>query len=463
MDPGRRVLEDGAVAVDGGQILEVGSSAELGSKHSASRTIDASGKIVMPGLLDGHSHAGHGLIKSLGMHNDLWYQACDRVYAEGSTEEFWEAEALLTAVERLRFGVTCSLTFFGGGDSVMRTDDTAYGDRHCGAVEKVGVREYLAVGPRRPPFPRRYSRWDGWERSDHEVSFEDQLSVSEALIRRWNREDGRVNVCMMLPTSHPERTPITGSELEDVKYMAQAARELSKRYGVLFTQDGHTGGTVKFAHNELDLLGPDALLSHSTDLTDEEIGLLMRTDTRVVHNPSAVASMTARCPVPELLDVGVTVMLGSDASAPDRSFDMFRHMFQCMRYHRRHYRDPRVMPPGKVLEMATVDAAKAMGLDRELGSLEPGKRADIILVDARRPHMYPMNMAVDRVAYYANGNDVATVLVDGDVLMEDGVVKTVDEGEVLEMAQREAEAAIDRNDLRHLLDYTEGYWGRSRY
>jgi cytosine/adenosine deaminase-related metal-dependent hydrolase len=125
-------------------------------------------------------------------------------------------------------------------------------------------------------------------------------------------------------------------------------------------------------------------------------------------------------------------MLGSDASAPDRSFDMFRHMFQCMRYHRRHYRDSRVLPAGKVLEMATIDAAKAMGLDQELGSIEAGKRADIILIDAYRPHLYPLNMAADRVAYYANGNDVDTVLVDGEILMEDRVVKTVDEAEVLE-------------------------------
>jgi cytosine/adenosine deaminase-related metal-dependent hydrolase len=173
--------------------------------------------------------------------------------------------------------------------------------------------------------------------------------------------------------------------------------------------------------------------------------------------------MTARCPVPELLNAGVTVMLGSDASAPDRSFDMFRHMFQCMRYHRRHYRDPRVLPPGKVLEMATVDAAHALGLGDELGSLEPGKKADVIVVDAFRPHMYPLNMEVDRVAYYANGNDVDTVIVDGEVLMEERVVKTVDETEVLELAQEETEAMLDRNDLRRLLDYTDGYWGRSRY
>jgi cytosine/adenosine deaminase-related metal-dependent hydrolase len=272
-----------------------------------------------------------------------------------------------------------------------------------------------------------------------------------------------VKICMMLPTAHPERRAFSQAELKEIKIQADAVRELTRKYGVLFTQDGHTKGTVKFAHEELSLLGPDALLSHSTDLTDEEIEICRKTDTKIVHNPSAVASMTARCPVPELLNAGVTVMLGSDASAPDRSFDMFRHMFQCMRYHRRHYRDSRVLPPGKVLEMATVDAARALGLGDELGSLEPGKKADVVIVDAFRPHMYPLNMEVDRIAYYANGNDVDTVIVDGEVLMEEGEVKTVDEAEVLETAQEEAEATIDRNDLRHLLDYTDSYWGRSRY
>ena len=463
MDPLRRILEDGAIAVEKGRILDVGPAVEIAGKYSADRVIDASRKIVMPGLFDGHSHAGHGLLKSLGMHNELWYKACEDVYSRGSTEEFWEAEALLTATERLRFGVTCSLTFFGGGDSVMRTDDPAYGDRHCEAVRRVGIREYLAVGARRPPFPRRYARWEREEKREYDVSFEEQMRVSEALVERWSKEPGRVRVCMMHPTSHPEHRAIEGEELEEERYRAQAAREISRRHGVLFTQDGHTKGTVKFAHEELGILGPDALLSHSTDLTDEEIDICKRTETRIVHNPSAVASMTARCPVPELLNSGVTVMLGSDASAPDRSFDMFRHMFQCMRYHRRHYRDSRVLPAGKVLEMATIDAARAMGLDSELGSIEADKRADMILIDAYRPHIYPLNMAADRVAYYANGNDVDTVLVDGEILMEGRVVKTVDEAEVLEMAQREAEAIIERNDLRHLLDYTAGYWGHCRY
>jgi cytosine/adenosine deaminase-related metal-dependent hydrolase len=464
MDPNRKIIEDGGVALEGNRILDVGPSTELASRYKASRVIDATDKIVMPGLFDGHSHAGHGLLKSLGYHNKLWNEACEKVYAEGSPPGFWRAEALLTALERLRFGVTCSLTFLGGGDSVMRTDDPVYGESHCEAVEEVGIREFLAVGPRRPPFPRKYARWDGVTKTDYTVSFEDQLATSRTLIEGWDGgADGRVRIAMMLPTSHPEHGGFKGEVLEELKYMAGAARGLSKEKGVLFTQDGHTKGTVRFAHEELGLLGPDALLSHSTDLTDEEIELCKKTDTRIVHNPSAVASMTARCPVPELLDARVTVMLGSDASAPDRSFDMFRHMFQCMRYHRRHFRDDRVLPPGKVLEMATVDAARAMGLGEELGSLEPGKRADVILVDARKPHMYPLNMAADRVAYYANGNDVDTVIVEGEVIMEGCEIKTVDVDEVLDLAQTEAEAMIDRNDLRRLIDYTDGYWGRSRY
>ncbi len=461
MDPERRVIKDGAVAVENTRILAVGKSLELESSYAAERVIDASGKIVMPGLFDGHSHAGHGLIKSLGLHSDLWYQACEEVYARGSTEAFWEADALLTALERLRFGVTSSITFMGGGDSVMRTDDPVYGNRHCRAVQKVGVREYLAVGPRRPPFPRMFSHWEGGIRRDQEVSFEDQLEACEALVEGWN--EGRVRVCVMSPTAHPEHGGIIGAEFEELKQQSQVMRELSRRHGVLFTQDGHSTGTLKFAHEELGLLGEDALFSHSTGLTDEEIDLCARTGTRIVHNPSAVASIVARCPVPELLDAGVKVMLGSDAAAPDRSYDMFRHMFQCMRYHRRHFRDPRILPPGKVLEMATIDAAVAMGVDGELGSLEPGKAADIILIEARRPHMYPLNMAVDRVTYFANGNDVATVLVDGEVLMEDRVVKTVVEDDVLDLAQGELEAALDRNGLSHLAEYTEGYWGHSRY
>lgn len=463
MDPTRRVLEDGAVAITADRIVAVGPSADLAKRFKARETIDAHRKIVMPGLIDGHGHAGHALVKSLGMDTEQWYPATEQIYARGSSVDFWRAEALLTGVEKVRFGVTTSLSFFGGGDMVMRTDDPAYGDAYMSAIDTVGLRFFLAVGPRRPPFPRTYTQWTGDSSRDVEVSFERQLEVSESLIKIWNGAgQGRLHIAMMFPTHHPETTPLTPAALAELTTQARAARALSKRYGLLFTQDGHSRGSVKFADAVFDILGPDVLLSHATGMTDEEIAIVARTGTRIVHNPSANAAMREQFRLVELLDAGVTVMLGSDGVAPDRSYDMFRHMFQAMRYHRAALKDTKVLPAGKVLEMVTIDAARALGLEKEIGSLEAGKKADIILVDWFRPHLVPMNMPLYRLAYFANGNDVSTVLVNGRVLMRDRVVLSVDETRVLEMAQREADAAIRRTGLERLTETPEGFWGRSR-
>jgi 5-methylthioadenosine/S-adenosylhomocysteine deaminase len=121
-----------------------------------------------------------------------------------------------------------------------------------------------------------------------------------------------------------------------------------------------------------------------------------------------------------------------------------------------------VLPAGKILEMFTVDAARALGMADEIGSLEVGKKADVILIDWFRPHMVPMNMPLYRVAYFANGNDVHTVLVDGRILMRDRRVLTVNEEEALLLAQRESEAAIRRTGLEALTATPEGFWGTTR-
>lgn len=464
MDSTRRVIDDGAVAIRADRIVAVGPTATITAAYSARDTIDAARKIVMPGLIDGHGHAGHGLVKTLGMDQDQFYPITEAIYARGSTEDFWRADALLTGVERVRFGVTTALSFFGGGDMIMRTDEQRYGDAYLQATQDVGLRYILAVGPRRQPYPSTFATWNGDSTTTQAVSFEQQLAVSEALIERWHgAADGRINLAVAFATHHQVETPVAGAELALLREQARAARALSRSRGLLFVQDGHTTGSVQFAHDELDLLGPDALLSHATELTDEEIALLVQTNTRIVHNPSANAASRKRFQLVEMLDAGVTVMLGSDGVAPDRSFDMFRHMFQAMRYHRFHWRDTKVLPPGKVLEMVTVDAAKALGMEDEIGSLEVGKKADVILIDWFRPHLAPMHMPLYRVAYFANGNDVTTVLVNGRVLMRDHKVLTINETEVITLAQREADAAIRRMGLDSMLVTPDGFWGRSRF
>ena len=460
VDPERRVIEGGAVAIAGDRIVAVGPTAEVAVAHPAPRVIDARGKAVLPGLIDGHAHAGHGLIKTMGGgRGDLWYQACETVYTVASTPEFWRAEAELAALERLKFGVTTGVSLLGGGVTILRTDEPAYGDAHCAGVVAVGTRSVVAVGSTRPPHPRRYASWDHGTATERMVSYADQLATCRTLIDTWHgSHSGRIRIALITPTLREEHVAQLGvATLDEAKAQARELRALSRRHGLVFTQDGHTRGSVAYAHG-LGLLGPDALLSHATGLTEEEIALCAETDTRIVHNPSAVASILARCPVTELMEAGVTVCIGSDATAPDRSGDLFRHMQQCMHYHRTFHRDPSWLPPGKVLEMVTIDAARALGLEAELGSLEPGKKADVVLVDLRRPHLYPANMPVFRLVYFANGNDVHTVIVDGEVVLENRAPTRVDEDAVLDAAQRETELMLDRTGFRSMLETPDGFW-----
>lgn len=454
MDPARRVIDRGAVAVRDGRIAAIGLAADL--PQTAAQVIDAGGNVLMPGLIDVHAHAGHGLIKTMGMDTgNRWEEICGEVYTVASPPSFWRAEARLASLERLRFGVTCGVSLLGGGDTIMRTDRPDHGTAHCDGAASIGTRSVVAVGPTRAPHPRIY----GGDGNRYPVSFDDQLATCRTLIDRHHGRDG-IQMALLYPVLRDEhQAGMTPADYAEAVRQAQATRALSRDLGVLFTQDGHEGGSVRRAQ-ALGLLGPDALLSHAINLHDDEIAICAETDTRIAHNPSAIASIRGRCPVIELRAAGVTVALGSDATAPDRSSDMFRHIQQAMHYHRRHFRDASVLPPGEALAMATIDAARALGMDDRIGSLEVGKEADMILIDMHRPHLYPLNMPAYRVPCFANGNDVDTVVVAGRVLMQGGRALHVDAARVLAEAQAEAEAMIARIGGQADLALPPGFWGQ---
>jgi cytosine/adenosine deaminase-related metal-dependent hydrolase len=459
IDSQRRVIEDSAVAIDGDRIVDVGTAAEIAPRYAPKRTLDARRKAVLPGLIDCHAHAGHGLLKTIGGGDaDAWMDACRVVYTVGSDEQFWYAEARLAALERIRCGTTTGVCLFGGGDSIMRVDDPRYAARHCAAIDEAGTRSFLAVGPSRPPAPRVYATWNGSERRDIEVDWATMRAACKEIVRAHHgTANGRVNICVVLPVWQPQHDGEHRQYERTFREQAADYAHLARSNGIRITQDGHRDGTLVIA-NELGLLGSDSFMSHSIDLTPQDIEACLATGASIVHNPSAIMSIRGRCPVPELIDAGVNVALGSDGIAPDRSYDMFRHMFQCMHYHRRHFRDARVLPHGKVLEMVTIDAARALGLDAEIGSLEKGKKADVILVDLFKPHLVPLNMPVFRIASFASGADVVTTIVDGRILMHDGDVLTVDERDVMEQAQEASERMLDRSGLRHLLQPSGALW-----
>lgn len=456
MDPARRVIADGAVAVGGGRILAVGPRAEVEAAHDAPRRIDARGRAILPGLIDGHAHAGHGLVKTMGNgDSEAWSEACRVIYTLASPPSFWRAEAALAALEQLRFGITTSVMLLGGGDSIGRVDDPAHGDAHVAGVNAIGIRRIMVLGPTRPPFPRPYRGTDGTLR---DVSFEQQAETIAALVGRHHGR-GRIACATLMPV-YREATH-DAAKVREIEAQGRVIRDIGTKAGAHFHQDGHRNGSIAMADRMFGLLGPDAWLSHCTDLTEADIETLVRTGAAVVHNPTAIAAVRGHCPAIALMERGVTVMIGSDGTAPDRSTDLFRHMVQAIRYHQRHARDDALMPPGKALEMVTIDAARGLGMADRIGSLEPGKDADIITVDLAAPHMLPANMPVHRVVFFASGADVRDVVVGGEILMRDRVVPHVDEAAVREAAEREAAQMLALAGLSALVEENPG-WGRTR-
>ncbi len=457
LDEQRRVIEGGAVAMRGGRILAVGTADEIAAQFpTPERVLDARGKAILPGLIDTHTHAGHGLVKTLGNGDSAaWSEACRIIYTTASPAEFWFAEARLAALERLKAGVTTAVSLLGGGDCVMRVDTPAAGEARARAIAEIGVRDMMAVGPRRPPFPHDYVMEDGTTRA---IRFEDQLETMGLLFERLH-DRGPMRLCTVLPVYR--QATHDASEVAEIKAQGRAVRELGAKFKARFHQDGHRANSIAMADQMFGLLGPDAFLSHCTDLTEGDIETLVRTGAHVVHNPTAIAAVRGFCPVVKLLDAGVNVSVASDGTAPDRSGDLFRHAFEAMRYAQRAARDDSLLPPGRALEMITIDAAATLGMEREIGSLEAGKRADLITVDLTAPHMVPANMPVWRVVCFATGADVRDVVIGGEILMESRRLAHLDEAEIVSAAEAETATMLRRSGLAHLAVEDPG-WRRTR-
>jgi cytosine/adenosine deaminase-related metal-dependent hydrolase len=456
MDPGRRVLEPGVVAITGNRIAAVGSPGEF-SGAAASREIDATGMCVLPGLVDSHGHAGHSLAKTAAEGPDQnWLEVVENIYLRYSTEDYWYVEAQLGALERLRFGVTTAYSMLG---NMPRADDPVYSFRHMEGAKTVGIRDIVGIGPANPPWPKKYSSWNQGKQTNYESDLETAIKTTETVLKAW-RAGGFGRTMVHVSPSRVGNLP--GLSDEKTLWQHQEIKRLANEYGTAINSHAYAGN-IKYARERLDILGPNVVLAHCTGISDEEVRILADTGTNVSHCPSARAMTRDRCPAVELLEAGANVALGTDGTGPDRTFDLFKEFRAVMWLHRAHFRDASYMPPGKVLEMATIDAAKSLGLEKEVGSLEKGKLADVTLVNIQRPHLYPWSMPVHRMVYEASGQDVDTVIVDGEVLMEKGVIKSIDENSVLKAAQREYGLALDRSDGWKYTAIPPNFWGKAKY
>jgi cytosine/adenosine deaminase-related metal-dependent hydrolase len=467
MDPSRRILGDGAVAVDQGRVLEVGESNSLAQRFKAQQMIDCHGQIVLPGLIDAHGHAGHCLLKTIASDTpSIWSRFITYVYQHFTTDEFWYIEGRLSALERLKAGITCGLSVIG---SEPRSDDPVFASNHARAYADLGLRAVIAVGPCNPPWPHSFSRWHHGRREVKQVSFQAAIEGAAAAIEAWNHgANDRIRVFITpflivpsLDSSGPTPADLAISLTSHDREQSRLVREIAERYQTRIHSDAFGGMVRLAAQDEYGLLGPDVSLQHCNGLSVEEIRILADTDTRVGHTPGP-SQGRARCPVPELMEAGVTVAVVTDGTSPRTPFDLFQAARKAQLVQQLLMKDAFYLPPGKLLEMITIDAARVLGWDNEIGSLEPGKKADMILVDWHQPHLTPAFMPVHRLIYQACASDVSMVIVDGRILMQDRKVLSADETEILAAAQAEAEALVSRAGLAEHMELPSSFWGKPR-
>jgi cytosine/adenosine deaminase-related metal-dependent hydrolase len=472
MDAADRTFSPGAVAITKDRIVAVGDDQDITSRFHAAEEIRVPDHVIMPGLVDPYSHAGHGLIKAIHRPGFGW--PANIVYFQATTPEWWEAEARLSALERVRFGTTTGLTVLGG--TPARADDPAYADAHIRGVLSVGIRDMLSIGPPdtfidHVPRPWIGVDWRTGAAVPRPFTHEQCMEVAADVVARWNgTHDGRIRVCIHPPyllgrfAPHPRvRYTYRDDDTPVLIAKAEEMRAFADRWHVLIHTHAFKG-SFAWAWSALgsrlyDIVGRDVVFAHANGLTREEVELLARSDAAVTCVATTDENVHyGLCPVVDLLAAGVRVGIATDGSAPNMNLNLWKDIHRTMLVHRIAANDPTVLPVGRALRMVTIEAAQAIGWDHEIGSLEPGKKADVITVNLRQPHLVPRAHIPQLLGYYAEGGDVANVIANGRVVMRDRTVLTVDLDETIAWAEREADAAFRRVDISEYLAQPEGYW-----
>ncbi|MBW2645430.1 MAG: amidohydrolase [Deltaproteobacteria bacterium] len=404
MDGERSVFCPGAVAVRGDLIVEVGEEQSVCSVFRGEKEIDARGGIVMPGLINTHTHAAMTCFRGLADDLPLMTWLNDHIFpAENKlSPEIVYQGTLLACAEMILSGTT---TFC---DMYLFEDSVAEAAKYAGMRALVGEVLYDFPSPNYGPI---------------EKGFE----YTEMLLDKW-KDDPLVSIAVEPHSPYlcsPDVLQRT-KELSDrysaplVIHLAETeheVRQMREKYG--FTPVGHLAN--------LDILCPRMIADHCVALTDEDITLMKRFDVKVAHNPESNMKLASGiAPLPELIKSGITVGLGTDGCASNNNLDLFQEMDSAAKLHKVSTLDPTVMDARTVVEMATINGAKVLGMDRLVGSLETRKKADIIVIDIRKPHLTPMYNVYSHLVYAVTGNDVTTVIIDGRVVMEDCILKTLD-------------------------------------
>src|SRR4051794_824647 len=405
-----RILTPGALAIDGTDIVDVDTPAAIGARYQAGETIDASGQIVLPGLINTHSHAPMVMYRGL---------ADDLALMDWLTKYIFPAEAKTVSPELVRVGTRLAAV------EMIESGTTAYVDMYyfeeeiAKATFEAGLRGVL--GETIIQFPVADAKTPA-----------EALARAERFIKEF-KDNG-----LVVPAVAPHAL------YTNDRASLAASAELGRKYGVpVLIHFAETEDEVRTARERyhatpaaaleaIGFWGPNTLAAHGVWVTDEDIAILKRHNVGVAHNPESNMKLASgAAPVMKYIAAGVALGLGTDGAASNNDLDMFEAMRQAAFLAKLATRDPTAVPARTALDMATIGGAQAMGMEKMIGSIERGKRADLIAVSVGAARQTPMYDPVSHLVYVTRGDDVRTTIVNGKVLMKERQVRTLDRRKVI--------------------------------
>jgi 5-methylthioadenosine/S-adenosylhomocysteine deaminase len=415
MDAKQAIYEDGSIAVRRDSIVAVGPRAEIESKYSAVQTINGKGKLVLPGFINGHTHVPMTLFR--GLHDDVtlndWlYKYIFPAEAKNVNEEFVRWGTRLAAAEQIRAGVTTFADMYYFEDTVAEETKAA------------GMRGVL--GQTIIDFPAPDNRNEG-----------EMLAYTERFLKKWQGDP----LIHAAPAPHSIYT-CSKKTLQDAAALARKyhapilihVAEMKKERDDSQKQNGMS--PVQYLE-KIGVLGPDVVAAHCIFVDEADWKLLAERHVGCVHNPSSNMMLASGVsPVPEMRRAGIAVGLGTDGPAgSNNDLDLMEEMDLAAKLAKITKMDPLALTAKAVVEMATIDGARALHMEKEIGSLETGKKADLVLIRLDAPNAVPMYDIYAQLSYALKSSDVDTVVIGGRVVMRDRKLLTVEEEEVLQKAR----------------------------
>jgi 5-methylthioadenosine/S-adenosylhomocysteine deaminase len=418
MDGERRVIEYGALAVKGDTIVAVGPRAAIAARYTAARLVDARGQLVLPGLINTHNHAPMVLFR--GIRDDVVLQEWLEKYifpaeARNVTPEFVEAGTRLAALEMLLGGTTLYADMYYFEDVIARVTKAA------------GLRGLL--GETIIDFPSPDSK-----------TVADALAYTEKFLQRWKGDPLiRAAVAPHSIYTNGEQTLRSSFALAR-KYGAPILIHLSETKRERDESLQKNSGSPPMYLERLGLLGPVVLAAHCVWLDADDIALLVHRGVGCAHNPSSNMMLSSgAAPIPEMIRAGLRLGLGTDGAASNNDLSMFEEMDLAAKLQKLVRNQPNIVTAEQMVELATIGGARALHMEKEIGSLEVGKKADFILVRASAPHAVPEYSVYSQIVYALKASDVESTVIAGRIVMQGRRVLTLNETEVIGAARRFAE------------------------